>query len=65
MEPDMTKTTSWLLRRLQREDGQTLVEYALIIMFVAIALVASLGALGQSLDQIITDIANNPAFGGS
>lgn len=61
----MRRTRDWLLRRLRREDGQTLVEYALIIMFVAIALVVSLGALGQSLSEIITDIANHPAFGGS
>lgn len=42
----------WLqsqLRLPESEGGQTLVEYALILLFVAIALVASLQLLGSGL----------------
>lgn len=38
------------------EEGQTLVEYALIIALVSIALVASLGALQGGIDGVFTDI---------
>jgi Flp pilus assembly pilin Flp len=37
---------------VRRDDGQTLVEYALIIMLISIALIASLGALGTGLAGI-------------
>ena len=32
------------------EEGQGLVEYALMLLFVAVALVGALGALGTGLD---------------
>jgi Flp pilus assembly pilin Flp len=35
------------------EDGQALVEYALIIAFVAIACTATLGLLGTTVDAAI------------
>lgn len=39
-----------------REEGQTLVEYALIIALVSIALVLSLGALATGIDGVFDDI---------
>ena len=50
----------WLLRYKKRieeslgmdETGQTLVEYALIIAFVAIAIIGALTFLGVNLDGI-------------
>jgi len=36
---------------LRSESGQTLVEYALVILLVAVALVAVLGAFSGQLDQ--------------
>lgn len=48
------------------EDGQTLVEYALIILFVAIALVAALGTLAGGLSGFFGQAADVFAgFGGS
>lgn len=42
--------------RTSREDGQGLVEYALIILFVALAVVGSLGVFGTSLSAYIDNI---------
>ena len=46
-----------LMRMLKKEEGQSLVEYALIIALVAIALVAGLGTLaggiGDTFDSIV------------
>lgn len=38
-----------LVTRLQREDGQTLVEYSLIGLLVALAVVVALTTLGTSI----------------
>jgi len=38
-----------IMRRLRGEEGQTLVEYALIILLVAVALVAALTTFGGGL----------------
>jgi Flp pilus assembly pilin Flp len=45
-------------RRLQRDEGQTLVEYALIGVFVAIACVVALTALGKGVGTQLTNITN-------
>jgi len=48
-----------LIRKLiKKEEGQSLVEYALIIGLVAIALIAGLGTLAGSLDTQFTEIVN-------
>ena len=40
----------------REEAGQTLVEYALIIALVSIALVVALGALATGIDGVFSDI---------
>lgn len=45
-----------LLARLTREDGQGMVEYALIIALVAIALVTALMALTGGLSTVFNSI---------
>ncbi|MDP9311082.1 MAG: Flp family type IVb pilin [Chloroflexota bacterium] len=44
--------TQMLRARFEQEEGQGLVEYALIIALVSAALVLALGALSTSLDGI-------------
>lgn len=41
---------------LAREDGQGLVEYALLIAFVALVIVVILGVFGQQLEVLFTEI---------
>jgi pilus assembly protein Flp/PilA len=43
---------------LPREEGQGLVEYALILVLVAIAVIALLTLLGTSVRNIFSDIAD-------
>jgi len=50
----MVRVLSWVGN--DREDGQTLVEYALIIALVSIALVASLSLLADGIEGVFTDI---------
>ncbi len=56
----------WLrnLRLVQQEEGQGLVEYALILILVAIAVVIALTLLGPTLGNIYNDIVSSiPAVG--
>lgn len=49
-----------LVKRLwQEEEGQGLVEYALIIVLVAIAVFGALELLGTQVDTVFTDITTN------
>jgi pilus assembly protein Flp/PilA len=41
---------------IREEKGQGLVEYALIIALIAIALIASLGPVRASIAKVFTDI---------
>ncbi len=47
---------------LQKEEGQGLAEYALIIVLISIAVVATLGLVGGQIDQVFQDI--NAELGG-
>ena len=48
-----------LRARTRNEDGQALVEYALIVSLIAIAAVAILQATGTSIVGIFTSISND------
>jgi len=45
-------------RGLRREEGQGLVEYALIILFVAVVLVAALTTFGGTLSGLYQQVVN-------
>lgn len=48
-----------LVKRLfKEEEGQGLVEYALIIALVAILLITGLGLVKGGVDKVFTDIGN-------
>ena len=43
----------------EREEGQGLVEYALILVLVSIAAIATLTILGTSVSAVFTDITSS------
>jgi pilus assembly protein Flp/PilA len=43
----------------EREEGQTLVEYALIISLIALACIAALIFLGDKIRQLFSDAGNS------
>jgi Flp pilus assembly pilin Flp len=50
---------------LERECGQALAEYALILGLIAIACVVTLGLLGLALPDPYSDFIDASGFGGS
>jgi pilus assembly protein Flp/PilA len=46
-----------LMAKMQNEEGQGLVEYALIIVLVSIVVIISLTALGSTVDSVFVAIA--------
>ena len=44
--------------KLQKEEGQGLVEYALIIVLVSIVAIITLGLLGTTVSGVFTTITN-------
>jgi Flp pilus assembly pilin Flp len=50
--------TSLMPASLRREEGQTLVEYALIIAVLSIGLIVALGVLRDKIDSVFNTIAN-------
>jgi Flp pilus assembly pilin Flp len=58
----MTKLFIWAqlqATRLQREEGQSLVEWALILALVAVVAVTILGTIGSRIVTQLTSIANS------
>lgn len=49
-------TLKSFMAQLQREAGQGLAEYALIIVLVSIAVVAALGLVGGEITSVFTTI---------
>ena len=43
---------------LPREEGQGLVEYALILVFVAIVVIASLAIMGPAIGNVFSNLTN-------
>jgi len=49
----------------KNERGQGMVEYALIILFIAIAVIFTLTLFGTTLSDTYNDIVNNSAWPGN
>lgn len=54
-----------LERFLANDDGAAAVEYALVAVLVAMAVVLALGGVGISLDQVFSNIAESLPIGAS
>jgi len=54
-----------LMAKLQKEEGQGLVEYALIIVLVSIVVIGALSLLGTQVGQVFTDITGTLQGSGS
>jgi len=50
---------STFLRRLRNAEGQSMVEYALIIALVAVVVVGAVVILGHGISNIFTSITNS------
>jgi len=48
-----------LRQRFARSDGQTLVEYAMIVALIAVALIVVVGVLGGDLGRAFSTISND------
>ena len=49
-----------LMRRLERQEGQALVEYALILALIAVVSIAILQSLGLNVKRVFTSV--NPSL---
>jgi pilus assembly protein Flp/PilA len=47
-----------LCEQITRDDGQTLVEYAFILVLVALLTIGALSAIGGSVSQMLNDAAD-------
>jgi Flp pilus assembly pilin Flp len=47
-----------LFELVSRDDGQTLVEYAFILILVAVLTIGALEAIGGSVSQMLNDAAD-------
>lgn len=59
----MSRPLRIFLRFWEDEDGATMVEYALMVALIAIALVASVLIVGQSLEVVFGKVATELASG--
>jgi pilus assembly protein Flp/PilA len=47
------------LAKMRAEEGQALVEYALIVSLIAVVAIAALTATGHSIRDMLTNISND------
>jgi pilus assembly protein Flp/PilA len=50
---------SALLARTQREDGQTMVEYAFLVAFIALVVLVAVTLLGTNISSLFNSIATH------
>ncbi len=47
------------MSRSRREEGQGLVEYALIVLFIALAVLIALTVFGQTVSSLYSQVVSN------
>ena len=50
---------AWIKRHLRREEGQGLVEYALILALIAILVIVALKFLQPTISNALNTVSNN------
>ena len=55
----MMAAQAWMKRRLRREEGQGLVEYALILALIAILVIVALQFLQPTISTTLNNVSNN------
>ncbi len=55
----MLRVWLWVERRLRREEGQGLVEYALILALIAILVIVALKFLQPQISNTLNKVSNN------
>ncbi len=53
------KLTNAYNRAMEREEGQGMVEYALILVLVSIIAIGALTAIGQNVTNVLQTVANH------
>jgi pilus assembly protein Flp/PilA len=59
------KAQNWLMSLRDREEGQALVEYALILALIAVVCIGALQVLGTNVEAKLQEIATAVANAGS
>ena len=57
-ETRMLKLYLWIRNLLTDEEGQTLTEYALILVLIAVVAIVAVTALGGGISNVLDDITN-------
>jgi pilus assembly protein Flp/PilA len=53
------RASEWIARRLESpEDGQGMVEYALILVLIAIVVIVILQVVGKQVNNVFSNISN-------
>jgi len=55
----MMAAQAWMKRHLRREEGQGLVEYALILALIAILVIVALKFLQPTISTTLNNVSNN------
>jgi len=55
----LLKLTNLWHRAMEREEGQGLVEYALILVLVSIVAIGALAAIGTNVSNVLQTVANH------
>ena len=54
----MIMVQSFFKNLFNRQEGQTLAEYALVLVLIAIVAILALTALGVNISNVLTNVAN-------